>query len=87
MPDFVFEECELTPEEAQRQIDGVLKDADDGELFVERSVSESLTFDDGRLKNASFDSSRGFGLRCVAGEMSGFAQSTDLTSQLIIASC
>ena len=79
MPDFVFEECELTPEEAQRQIDGVLKDADDGELFVERSVSESLTFDDGRLKNASFDSSRGFGLRCVAGEMSGFAQSTDLT--------
>ena len=51
MPDFVFEECELTPEEAQRQIDGVLKDADDGELFVERSVSESLTFDDGRLKN------------------------------------
>jgi len=80
MPDFVFEECELTPEEAQRQIDGVLKDADDGELFVERSVSESLTFDDGRLKTASFDSSRGFGLRCVVGEMSGFAQSTDLTA-------
>ncbi len=80
MSDFVFEECDLTQEEAQRQIDGVLKGADDGELFVERSVSESLTFDDGRLKNASFDSSRGFGLRCVAGEMSGFAQSTDLTS-------
>lgn len=80
MSDFVFEECDLTQEEAQRQIDDVLKGADDGELFVERSVSESLTFDDGRLKNASFDSSRGFGLRCVAGEMSGFAQSTDLTS-------
>ena len=80
MSDFVFEECDLTQEEAQRQIDGVLKGADDGQLFVERSVSESLTFDDGRLKNASFDSSRGFGLRCVAGEMSGFAQSTDLTS-------
>lgn len=80
MSDFVFEECDLTQEEAQRQIDGVLKGADDGELFVERSVSESLTFDDGRLKNASFDSSRGFGLRCVAGEMSGFAQSTNLTS-------
>ena len=80
MTDFIFEECDLTPEEAQRQIDDVFLGADDGELFVERSVSEALTFDDGRLKTASFDSSRGFGLRCVVGEMSGFAQSTDLTA-------
>jgi len=34
---------------------------------------------DGRLRNASFDTSRGFGLRCVAGETSGFAQGTELT--------
>ena len=79
MTDFVFEDCELTPEIAQSEVNDVMNKADDGELFIERSASESLTFDDGRLKTASFDTSRGFGLRCVAGEMSGFAQSTELT--------
>ena len=79
MSDFVFEDCELTPQIAQSEVNDVMNKADDGELFIERSASESLTFDDGRLKTASFDTSRGFGLRCVAGEMSGFAQSTELT--------
>ena len=77
--DFVFQNCDLTPEAAQSHVDDVMSGADDGELFVERSASESLTFDDGRLRSASFDSSRGFGLRCVAGETSGFAQSTEMT--------
>jgi len=77
--DFVFEDCDLTAELAQNEVNQVMNNADDGELFIERSASESLTFDDGRLKTASFDTSRGFGLRCVAGEMSGFAQSTELT--------
>ena len=39
--------------------------ADDGELFFERRRSESLTFDDGRLKNASYDATEGFGLSIV----------------------
>lgn len=79
MRDFVFQDSDLTAEIAQNHTDQALKGADDGELFIERSASESLTFDDGRLKTANFDSSRGFGLRCVAGETSGFAQGTDLT--------
>ena len=79
MTDFVFDDAALDARTAQRQLDDALKGADDGELFVERSASESLTFDDGRLKTASFDTSRGFGLRCVAGETSGFAQSTELS--------
>jgi TldD protein len=55
-----------------------LAGVDDGELFLEYRESESLTFDDGRLKGASFDVSRGFGLRAVAGEAVGFAHSPDL---------
>ena len=39
--------------------------ADDGELFIERRKSEMLSLDDGRIKNASFDASEGFGLRAV----------------------
>ena len=52
--------------------------ADDGELFLERRRSEVLTFDDGRVKTASFDASEGFGLRAVRGETAGYAHSTTL---------
>ena len=79
MSDFVFDDSQLEASKAQTILDETLKGADDGELFVERSASESLTFDDGRLKTASFDTSRGFGLRCVAGETSGFAQGTEMS--------
>ncbi|MEM9043179.1 MAG: metalloprotease TldD [Pseudomonadota bacterium] len=61
----------------------VLRDAvagaDDGELFLERRRSESLVFDDGRLRNAAYDSSDGFGLRAVLGPTAGYAHSTDLS--------
>ncbi len=53
--------------------------ADDGELFIERRRSEVLTFDDGRVKNASYDASEGFGLRAVLGETTGYAHSTDVS--------
>ena len=56
-----------------------LKGADDGELFLEHSQSESLTFDDGRLKGGSFNTDQGFGLRSVAGEATGFAHAGDLS--------
>ncbi len=53
--------------------------ADDGELFLERRRSEALVFDDGRLKNASYDASEGFGLRAVRGEVSGYAHATEVS--------
>ena len=53
--------------------------ADDGELFVERSRSEVLVYDDARLKTASYDASEGFGLRAVCGEVTGYAHATELS--------
>jgi TldD protein len=53
--------------------------ADDGELFLERRRSEALVFDDGRLKNASYDASEGFGLRAVRGEVAGYAHATEIS--------
>ncbi len=79
MADFVFDDSDLDASAAQTTLDATLNGADDGELFVERTSSEALTFDDGRLRTASFDSARGFGLRCVSGEASGFAQASELT--------
>ena len=52
--------------------------ADDGELFLERRKSEVISFDDGRIKTASFDASEGFGLRAVRGETAGYAHSTTI---------
>lgn len=53
--------------------------AEDGELFLERSVSESLVFDDGRLRNSSYTADQGFGLRAVRGEVTGYAHSTEIS--------
>ena len=57
----------------------VLVGADDGELFVESIESESLMFDDGKLKSGSFDTSCGFGLRSIYGESAGYAHSGELS--------
>ena len=55
-----------------------LQGADDGELFLEYRQSESFSFDDGRLKSASFDTRQGFGLRAVSGETTAFAHAGEL---------
>ena len=61
--------------------------ADDGELFLERRTAESLVFDDGKLKNASYDASEGFGLRAVLGEVAGYAHSTDISEAGLLRAC
>src|SRR5271168_4210906 len=58
-----------------RGLDG----ADDGELFLEYRQSEALAFDNGRLKQATYDTSQGFGLRAVKDEAVGYAHATDVS--------
>ena len=43
-----------------------------------RRRSESIVLDDGRIKNASYDASEGFGLRAIRGEVAGYAHSTEI---------
>ncbi|SPH24977.1 Metalloprotease TldD [Defluviimonas aquaemixtae] len=57
--------------------------AEDGELFLERRRSEALVYDDGRLRNASYDASEGFGLRAVNGEVAGYAHSTEISESAL----
>jgi TldD protein len=61
-----------------------LGSVDDGELFLEYRETESLAFDDGRLKSAAFDSRQGFGLRAVAGEAVGCAHSPDFSEAAVV---
>src|SRR5262245_39077865 len=67
----------------ERLVGDALKGADDGELFLEYGQSESLAYDDCRLKSASFDSSQGFGLRSIAGEAAGYAHASELSEDAI----
>ncbi len=60
-----------------------LHGADDGELFAEYAEAETLVYDDGKLKTASFDTRQGFGLRAVSGETSGFAHSGELSESAL----
>ena len=69
----------LSEEQARSVLARALKGADDGELFLEYRQSESLVFDNGRLKGANYDTSRGFGLRAVAGEAAGYAHSGEIS--------
>ena len=50
-----------------------LSGADDGELFLEYAQTEALMFDNGRLKQATYDTSQGFGLRAVKDDAVGYA--------------
>ncbi|MCR6661204.1 MAG: metalloprotease TldD [Asticcacaulis sp.] len=64
-------------------LEEALKGADDGEIFIEKRESESLMFDDGRLKASAYGADQGFGLRVVAGETIGFANSAELSLEAI----
>ncbi|MFN3614215.1 MAG: metalloprotease TldD [Rubrimonas sp.] len=72
-------ETVLDEQAALRALRAATDGADDGELFLERRRSEALSFDDGRLRSASYDASEGFGLRAVAGEAAGYAHSTEIS--------
>jgi TldD protein len=60
-----------------------LEGADDGELFLEYRQAEMLVFDNGRLKQATYDTSQGFGLRAVKDEAVGYAHASDVSEAAI----
>jgi len=76
--DLFFNRAGLDRTRLEGVVDDALGGADDGELFLEYRQSEALSFDDGVLKSASFDTAQGFGLRAIAGEAAGYAHSSEL---------
>jgi len=79
----ILQSVGVEPDRAREILSDALAGADDGELFVERSESESFLFDDGRLKSAAYDATEGFGLRVVAGETAGYAHASEITEDAI----
>jgi TldD protein len=60
-----------------------LAGSDDGELFLEYRQSEVMAFDNGRLKQATYDTSHGFGLRAVKDEAVGYAHASEVSEEAI----
>jgi len=69
----------LDHRDARRHLARGLEGADDGELYLEYAQSEMLVFDNGRLKQATYNTDQGFGLRAVKDEAVGYAHSSDLS--------
>lgn len=60
---------------------------DFGDLFFQRSVSESFSLEEGIVKGGSFDISRGVGVRAVVGGKTGFAYSDVLDTRSLNEAC
>ncbi len=72
-------ETALDPDAALSILRDATAGADDGELFLERRRAEVISFDDGRVRTASYDATEGFGLRAVRGETAGYAHSSEIS--------
>lgn len=81
--DKFFSHCGLHPAHVQSIVDTALRNADDGELYLQYRQAESILLDDGRIKSAGFDVSQGFGLRLVIGETMGYAHASDINEASI----
>jgi len=64
---------------AERLLHEATAGCQDGELYLEYTESEALSLEDGRIRSASYDTDRGFGLRAVQAEAAGYAHAGDLS--------
>ncbi len=78
-----FQDYGLDRKKTATLVGDALNGMDDGELFLEYTVSEAITMDEGTIKSASFDTTQGFGLRGIMGEATGYAHSSILTEDSI----
>ncbi|WP_099826753.1 metalloprotease TldD [Oceaniglobus indicus] len=89
MPDTSFRPFEtlIDRDSALGMLREAVTGADDGELFLERRRSEVMSFDDGRVRQASYDAAEGFGLRAVCGETTGYGHSTEISEAALKRAC
>src|SRR5215207_1069959 len=80
----LLDRANLDRDATRREIARALEGADDGELFLEYGQTEALGFDNGRLKQATYDTSQGFGLRAVKDDAVGYAHSSDVSLPALI---
>lgn len=58
--------------------------ADDADLYIQHSVSESLALEEGRVKHVSASTAQGIGARVIVGEASGHAYTDSFDTQALM---
>lgn len=76
-----FSHSDFSEEDVKNLVKSSLKGIDIGELYLERTESESLSLENGRIRTSSFDISQGFGLRAVRDDKIAFAYSNLLNQK------
>jgi len=76
-----FTDTDLTRKEAEQLVSETMKNCDDGELFFENSKSESFVLDDNKIKNTSYDTSIGYGLRAVIDDVTAYSHSNEISKK------
>ncbi len=66
-----------------RVVCDALSGAEDGELFLEKSETETLVLSDGRIESSSYHNDEGFGLRRVEGKQMGYVSDNTLSLDAI----
>src|SRR3954465_10952115 len=79
----LLDRAQLDRGNVTKLLDRGLEGADDGELFLEYRQAEMLVFDNGRLKQSTYDTTQGFGLRAVKDEAVGYAHASDMSEAAI----
>src|SRR5205807_954366 len=80
----LLDRANLDRDAVRREVARGLSGADDGALFFEYGQPEMLHFDHGRLQQATYDTSQGFGLRAVKDDAVGYAHSSDVSLPALI---
>lgn len=78
-----FDETGMNKGKVKNIVTDGLYGSDGGELFLERTFSESLGWGEQKLTTNNFEVQEGFGLRFIAGEAFAFATSNELTEAAI----
>src|SRR5260370_36740094 len=64
----LLDRANLDRDSVRHEVARGLEGADDGEVFLESSQTESLMFDNGRLKHATYDTAHGLRQRRAKGD-------------------
>ena len=84
----LFSNGDVTEESAIKSLNLLnSREIDFGDLFFERTVSESFSLEEGIVKGGSFSISQGVGVRAVCGTKTGFAYSDVIDNKSLEEAC
>ena len=81
-----FEKSDLSRNQTENIVSDTLSQCDDGELYLENSKSESILLGDNKIKNSSYNSDLGFGLRAISDEIVAYSHSNEISKNSLIKS-